>query len=384
VTVTVADAVIDAAIRELGVPADAIVLALRLVGDAENYPLLGAPSADSVKIYLDVKDWVALAKARLGRPATPADQVAYETLQAATSSGDAVVVMTATTYIEVVRIGSLRQRTDLANVITEIGGFVSINGRSTVVDHQVRTALSHRFPGPTPDPIPVFGLGVSFAFGDMRRLAVRRTDGQPIDLPIAEIRKVNAVGNVLGDYYLLRGPAPEEIADLRARGYQPEAIAQIEADRVDRERELAAMLAAGTARRDHLGDIVAGRHMYWELLPHLQDALGDYGVTVEEFFAQGKEWLKDFLDDVPSAAITVTLSEKGFRNSYKKWTGNDLRDGDAMSAAIPQCDVVLTDRYVTAQLATSPAVARQAAVVLANLADLTAALPGLVSGRAVK
>ncbi len=379
--VAVANAVFDAATRALGVPADALALAFRLFEEAEEYPLLGVPSADTVKIYLDVKDWIALAKARLGRPATPGDQVAYGALQAATSSGDAVVVMTATTYMEVLRIGSLRQRTDLANVITEIGGFVSINGRSTVVDHQVRTALSRRFPGPAPVPIPVFGLGVSFAFGDLRRMSLRHTGGQPIALPASEIRKINAVGNVLGDYYLLRGPAPKEIADLRARGYRPEATAQIEADRVDRERQLAAMLAAGIARRERLADIVAARHLYWELGPHLQDAVGVYGTTAEEFFAMGKDWLKEFLDDVPSAAITVTLNEKGFRNSYKAWTGNDLRDSDAMSAAIPYCDVVLTDKYVTAQLATSPAVARQPAVVLANLADLTAALPGLVAGR---
>lgn len=128
-------------------------------------------------------------------------------------------------------------------------------------------------------------------------------------------------------------------------------------------------------------DIVAARHLYWELLPYLHDAVGDYGITLEEFFAMGKDWLKDFLDDVPSAAITTTLNEKSFRNSYKAWTGNDLRDGDAMSAAIPYCNIVLTDKYVTAQLTTSPAVARQPAIVLARLADLTDALPDLVSRR---
>jgi chromate transporter len=90
-----------------------------------------------------------------------------------------------------------------------------------------------------------------------------------------------------------------------------------------------------------------------------------------------RAWIdrQDFLDGVALG--------KGFHNSYKKWTGNDIRDADGVSAAIPYCDVVMTDNYVAAQLANSPAVARHGTLVLSRLNDLNDVLPDLIASRAV-
>jgi hypothetical protein len=52
-----------------------------------------------------------------------------------------------------------------------------------------------------------------------------------------------------------------------------------------------------------------------------------------------------------------------------------------MSAAIPYCDVVLTDRYAAAQLVRSPAVARLGTLVLPRLRDLSERLPDLIASR---
>ena len=119
-----------------------------------------------------MKDWVALAKARLGRPEYPHDQVAYDMLRDATGRGDVIVPLTSTTFWEIDRTSSLRQRTDLADVIAEISGFVTITGRSVLVGHQVRTALADRFSAPAPAPVDVFGLGqrsTPFRCGRARR-----------------------------------------------------------------------------------------------------------------------------------------------------------------------------------------------------------------------
>jgi hypothetical protein len=100
-----------------------------------------------------------------------------------------------------------------------------------------------------------------------------------------------------------------------------------------------------------------------------------------DFFANGKEWLTAFLDDIPAATITMTLTEKTFRNADKTWKGNDLRGADAMSAAIPYYDVVLTDKYAAAQLARSPAVTRLGTLVPPRLRDLNERLPSLIASR---
>ena len=91
--------------------------------------------------------------------------------------------------------------------------------------------------------------------------------------------------------------------------------------------------------------------------------------------------MSTLLDDIPSAAVSITLADRGFRNSYKKWTGNDIRDADAVAAAIPYCDVVMTDKYVAAQLAKAPAVTLHGTLVLSRLSDLNDALPDLIASR---
>ena len=197
---------------------------------------------------------------------------------------------------------------------------------------------------------------------------------------VEQIREIEAYGRAIIEYGMVRGPRPEDIPQLRAYGYQPDAVARIEEERLERERQLAEMLAAGTTDRSRLSDIVHARYLFWELRDHLREDLHPYGITIDEFFANGKDWLSAFLDDIPAAAITITLTEKSFRNQDKKWKGNDLRDADAMSAAVPYCDVVLTDKYVAAQLAKSPAVRGQGALVLPRLRDLADQLPDLVTG----
>lgn len=79
--------VLNAASREFDIPDGALSLVLRHLRETSGYPLLGAGAQDQLKIYLDLKDWVALAKARLRRPEVPHDQAAYDALRAAVASG---------------------------------------------------------------------------------------------------------------------------------------------------------------------------------------------------------------------------------------------------------------------------------------------------------
>src|SRR5260221_4744196 len=195
--------VLDSAAAEFDIPKDALALALRYSGEAHEYPVFGAAEG-RLKVYLDLKDWVSLAKARLGRPQLPQDQVAYEMLRAATAAGQVVVPLSATTVMEVVRISSLRQRTDLAAVIAEISGFATITGRWIAVDHQLRTALAARY-GEAPAAIRAFGLGVMFAFGDRRVLVLKGKDALAPGLPRAVAQEMVTTGRVLQEYMVLRG-----------------------------------------------------------------------------------------------------------------------------------------------------------------------------------
>jgi hypothetical protein len=210
---------------------------------------------------------------------------------------------------------------------------------------------------------------------------LRGQRGEQPGLPSASLRDIESGGRALLEYMMARGPEPDDLPALQAYGYRPEAVVQVENDRLRREQQLAAMLRDGTTGRDQLGDLVHARYLYWEIDNHLRAGLNQYGIDIGEFFANGKEWLSAFLDDIPTAAITMTLTEKLFRNPSKTWKGNDLRDADAMSAAIPYCDVVLTDKFAAAQLANSPAVTRLGTLVLPRLRDLNERLSALIASR---
>jgi hypothetical protein len=374
-------AVLDAATRKFGLPDGALSLVMRHLRETTDYPLLGIGGGNPLKVYLDLKDWVALAKARLGRPEFPHDQAAYEALQAAVTTGQVIVPLSATTYEELSRIASLRQRTDLANVIAEISGFVTITGRSVAMRYQVLKALADRYGGPEPPLLRPLGIGIQFAAADGRRLVLRGKDGAAPGLPETVVRGIESVSRALTEYMMARGPEPDDLPALRASGYRPEVVLQVEQDRLKREQQLAAMLRDGTASRSRLGDLVHARYLFWEIDSHLRAGLKHLGIDIDDFFANGKDWLTAFLDDIPAAAVTITLAEKGHRNLDKEWKGNDLRDADAMSAAIPYCDVVLTDKYAAAQLAKSPAAARLGTIVLPRLRDLSERLPGLIAAR---
>jgi hypothetical protein len=57
--------------RKLGLGPAVLTLAMSLCAEADRYPLLCAGATRRVKVFLDMKDWVALAKARLGRAEYP-------------------------------------------------------------------------------------------------------------------------------------------------------------------------------------------------------------------------------------------------------------------------------------------------------------------------
>jgi hypothetical protein len=117
------------------------------------------------------------------------------------------------------RIGSVRQRTDLADVIAEISGFAAITGRSVATRHQVLTALAARYGGPEPAPIRPLGIGINFAAGDQRRLVLSGQDDAPPGLPPEVMREIETGGRALMEYMMARGPEPGDLPALRAYGY---------------------------------------------------------------------------------------------------------------------------------------------------------------------
>src|SRR5215211_4633925 len=84
------------------------------------------------------------------------------------------------------------------------------------------------------------------------------------------------------------------------------------------------------------------------------DALAGRHLDLEDLFTD-LESARRFVDSMPSADVCVSLMTAAHRNPETKWTGNDMFDIDALSVAVPYCDVVVTERHARHVLTVSGA-----------------------------
>jgi hypothetical protein len=321
---------------------------------------LGPPPAlveNAPTVYLDTNHWVTLAKARLNRSDAAHASRCYELLQSATTNGRLRVVLSTASYQEVARaVPTIRQRSDLADVMSEITRFQTIRQRSDLIGMQVEQALHERFGRPMfPSRLEVFGFGVGFAFsgtpfvpsivGDLPQGAATMADLFGGEDAYNELLSRTSE---LMEYLCLRGPRPEDLPNMP--GYDLTPINRIEKEQAEREQELADMLAGDPQLKSRLSDIVVARELYWELGHDLARLLWSAGVTVDSFFYKGKEWVTDFVESLPSFAVRKALKMRSFKNASRAWTPNDMRDLEHLSLAVPYCDVVVTEKHATAVL----------------------------------
>lgn len=77
---------------------------------------------------------------------------------------------------------------------------------------------------------------------------------------------------------------------------------------------------------------------------------------------------------MPSADVRISMLTAAHRNPQTRWTPNDIFDIDALSDAVPYCDIVVTERHAHHVLHSAGLPDRVGTMVLASLEDLVAAL----------
>ena len=87
------------------------------------------------------------------------------------------------------------------------------------------------------------------------------------------------------------------------------------------------------------------RHLFYELNETLHQQLRRRGRRIEDL-GETLDDRRAFILRMPSQRVIVELKTSYHRNPNHRWTTNDLHDIDAMSLALPYCDVVLTDAAV--------------------------------------
>lgn len=331
-------------------------------------------------VYLDLMHWIGLAQASVGHPAGRRHAPVLEACRRARSTGVALFPLSATHYMEMSRIQDPRQRLNLAEVMEELSGFVTLAGRPMLMRIEIDAALAATgYPARDPgESLRLLGFGVGWSFA--HEITPRLVDPEGRDVT-AEARQAHPGGPEEFDRRwmnmrfsversMLRGPTDDELPELRAQGYRPETVDEIAERRAQRERDLTVQLIREPRwRRGRLRDVVAAREHVHELSDALNEALFDRQMTIDDL-----DWNRDtarqFISQMPGTDVAVTLKTAAHRNPNKSWEGNDIHDVDALSVAVPYCNVVVTEKHAHHVLNSARIGARAGTEIFRRLSEL--------------
>lgn len=339
-------------------------------------------------VYLDQWVWVRLARAANGEPREPHDPQVLAAVQNAAADGVAFPLST-THYMETSKVTSPRQRLDLARTMASISHCRTLRARRVLLRHQMLQAMHLTFGRPAfrPQAPEVLGTGIGWAFaGEPGHGVLRGLDGAVVDPATMEgmpefLRKANQLTEMM----MLAGPGDNEIGELREHyGYRPEAMTEVEASRLEFEASYVGILADHPASKAELRVRLQVRELLHEHMAMFQGLISEYHINLEREVGYNpdrpnvsRRRMVAFGDAVPSLRIAVDLKVELFRNAGRPWTMNAVNDIDALSMAVPYCDIVVPDREMASLLSRSRTAQRFGTRIIPDLSALPDALPDL-------
>jgi hypothetical protein len=337
---------------------------------------------DNVNIvYLDLNHWISLAQASVGHTKGSSFVEALEACRAARSAGTAVFVLSGTHYAEMLKIKNPEQRRDLADVMEELTNFNALVSRVVVMELEL-TAMFDRF-ARAPSlftTIPLVGRGCRHTAGLQSGLKIMGQSGDETDR-VRERMGAKAFddfvvqANLLLERSVLRGPSDNnEAAYLRTLGWNPEAVVEVAERRAAEERNQTARLDGESKwRRGRLRDVVSVRELEIEFQNILPRILAERRLLITDVISDPQS-ARAFVRAMPSTEVSIELKTAWHRNGDKVWTANDIYDIDAISLAVPYCDIVVPDKAIYHILNAAGFGERMHTAILRNLTDLSSTL----------
>jgi hypothetical protein len=344
--------------------------------------------ASRPSVYLDQWVWIRLAVAAAGRPREAGDEAVLEAVRNASEAGVAFP-LSSTHYIELSGIKDPRQRSDLSAVIASISHCRTLPPRRALLHHQILTAMHESFGRPTfkPERPELLGVGVHWAFlGKQHQLNVHGPKEARIVARAVMPPEILCRAMQWAEIQFLAGPRDDEVDKLRKQyGYRPEMTEEGGVSRLEWEKIYVGMLRDDPITRAELRVRVQAREVIHEHLDLLTELFHEYRLSFDRLTGKLSDQPGDarpriigFFDAMPSVRIAVDRKVELFRNNTSRWTVNDLHDIDAVSLAIPYCQVVVGDKATVDSVRKAGNDVRNGTRVISRLSDLTNALPELV------
>ncbi|MFJ1602570.1 hypothetical protein ACIOHS_04240 [Streptomyces sp. NPDC088253] len=296
-------------------------------------------------VYLDLNHWYALGEALANTPQDPGHKHALNLLVRLVEQGEIILPLSTVTYMELAENPRDHIREKAAKAMVLLSRFTTMAPTGKILDAELAQAFHQRFGRPAfPASTPGFGYGVGHAFGEpfafrlkggteQDRTRLERQLGQPVAKWEAQI-------NAWAEYQLLVQP-PAGMRD-QIPNYNAYAARDVA------ERQLASFNVMVNTLRTNPKiaarplDAICARQFYYDFPDNYARAMLGAGFVDRQPFTD-KEELTDFLLALPSRRVTTMMQFHYLKDVDRDWKINDLRDIDALSVAIPYCDLVATD-----------------------------------------
>lgn len=311
------------------------------------------PAAPSHLAYLDLNHWISLAKYQTGHRDGARHQRLFEACLAAGTEKRVLFVLTDSLFAEISNIKDPRQRRDIAHVVGTLTRFDYLLGRPDVMRHEIQYALNILTGQYRTNfaPINLVNRGVLHAFGRVSGLSIQDPSGHDITHRLRQEQGKAQFDpwlrdlELIAEKMLLAGPADDEIPDLVAAGYAPEVARATTERRAEQEREQVSRFNASEKnwRRGRIRDVIAAREAGFELIDLFVDEFAARGIDLEKATGGTLQGVRSLMLGMPSTAVSIELKTRYHQDGNKKWSVNDIHDMDALSVAVPYCDVVFTD-----------------------------------------
>lgn len=335
------------------------------------------PSPDVAIVYLDLNHWIRLAQTATGHSEGRAFVQVLDSCRRARETGAAVFVLAATHYFEMLKIKDPAQRRAVADVMEDLTQFATLLSRPIIMRLELNAMLDTLGYAPIQQAaIDLVGTGVRHAFGRQTGLKIMGPSGDETEAVRERVGHekfddIIAKANLMLERGILRGPADDEVDHMRSLGWSPETVMEVAENRAAEERAQSVRLdeEGGRWRRGRLRDVVSARELYIELNASLADVLTERQVSATDVFSD-LQAARALMSAMPSTEVAVELKTAWHRNRDKAWTANDICDIDAMSLAVPYCDVVVTEKACHHALQTAGVGTRMNTVLLRDLQAL--------------
>ena len=313
---------------------------------------LVTPVRPPAVVYLDLNHWIELSKALAGHPTGSEYRSTLNDCIHAVDGGQAIFPICASTYMEIFRIQSCKQRRNIRAVIEEIGKFRSIVSLPRQVMHEVESSLDN-FIGKssiTCSNDQYIGWGFEHSFGmnteqtiaNYFRMKLRNEAGNFDEDSISRLIEWNRE--------VIDGLPPKEKEDSQNDGLDPiEGLRPID-NNANVECEQQRVLSRHPEwRRGRLRDVVAARELCYRFNDIFSRSLLARKVfTLESAFPHVND-IRRVVDAMPTLDVLVSLKTEYHRNPQHRWKRNDIHDIYAMASSIPYCDIVVSDKSIFSQ-----------------------------------